>query len=253
MRVAYFSPAPDSRSGIADYSSLLLPALDRRVNVVVARPGRFRRPPNADVALYHVGNDPDAHGWIVKALRRRPGVVVVQLRLRHLVAGLTLARGDSVGYLDAMERGHGLAGRFSRTAFSTTGSLRSGRHVPTRSRSPGRSCGWRPVSSPTRGTSRTGSEKPASTDHLANPAPGLAESERGARGDRRHAARRLLRPSERGKADPSTPACVLALPASPSDASLVLVGRPSSGSEALRFRRAPAGSTSTSTRTGSGR
>ena len=27
----------------------------------------------ADVALYHVGNDPDAHGWIVEALRRTPG------------------------------------------------------------------------------------------------------------------------------------------------------------------------------------
>jgi glycosyltransferase involved in cell wall biosynthesis len=31
--------------------------------------------------------------------------------LHHLVAGLTLARGDARGYLDAMERGHGLAGR----------------------------------------------------------------------------------------------------------------------------------------------
>jgi glycosyltransferase involved in cell wall biosynthesis len=101
-----------SRSGIADYSALLLPPLRRRLDVVVARPGRFRRPPRADVCLYHVGNDPDAHGWIVEALRRRPGVVVLhEYVLHHLVAGITLARGDARGYLDALEREHGLAGR----------------------------------------------------------------------------------------------------------------------------------------------
>ena len=112
MKVLYYSPLPPSRSGIADYSALLLPALRRRIEVVTARPGRFRRAPNADVALYHVGNDPEAHGWIVEALRRRPGVVVLhEIVLHHLVAGITLARGDAAGYLAAMERDHGLAGR----------------------------------------------------------------------------------------------------------------------------------------------
>src|SRR4249919_349415 len=112
MRVAYYSPLPPSRSGIADYSALLLPALEQRIDVEIVRPGRFRRTPKADVALYHVGNDPDAHGWIVEALRRRPGVVVLhEIVLHHLVAGITLARGDAVGYLAAMERDHGLAGR----------------------------------------------------------------------------------------------------------------------------------------------
>jgi glycosyltransferase involved in cell wall biosynthesis len=112
VKVAYYSPLPPSRSGIADYSALLLPALEGRVEVVLARPGRFRRAPKADVALYHVGNDPEAHGWIVEALRRRPGVVVLhELVLHHLVAGITLARGDAAGYLAAMERDHGLAGR----------------------------------------------------------------------------------------------------------------------------------------------
>ena len=36
MKVAYYSPLPPSRSGIADYSALLLPALRERVDVVVA-------------------------------------------------------------------------------------------------------------------------------------------------------------------------------------------------------------------------
>ena len=71
MKVAYYSPMPPSRSGIADYSALLLPELERRIDVAVAQPGRFKRAPAADVALYHVGNDADAHGWIVEALRRR--------------------------------------------------------------------------------------------------------------------------------------------------------------------------------------
>jgi glycosyltransferase involved in cell wall biosynthesis len=112
MQVAYYSPLPPERSGIADYSALLLPALAERLDVVVARPGRLHRAPRADLALYHVGNDPGTHGWIVDALRRRPGVVVLhEFVLHHLVAGITLARRKRAGYLDAMEREAGLAGR----------------------------------------------------------------------------------------------------------------------------------------------
>ena len=82
------------------------------IDVVVARPGRFRSGPPADVALYHVGNDAEAHGWIVEALRRRPGVVVLHdFVLHHLVVGLTFSRGDAAGYLAAMEREGGLVGR----------------------------------------------------------------------------------------------------------------------------------------------
>jgi glycosyltransferase involved in cell wall biosynthesis len=110
LRVAYYSPLPPSRSGIADYSALLLPALRERVDVVVAEQGR--RPPAADVSLYHVGNDPDAHAWIVDALRARPGVVVLhEYVLHHLISGMTIGRGDGRGYLDAMERELGVPGR----------------------------------------------------------------------------------------------------------------------------------------------
>jgi glycosyltransferase involved in cell wall biosynthesis len=125
MKVAYYSPMPPSRSGIADYSALLLPELEKRIDVVLARPGRFRRDPQADIALFHVGNDAEAHGWIVEALRRNgvgarlksgtdPGPAVVVLHdfvLHHLVVGLTFARGDAAGYLAAMEREDGLIGR----------------------------------------------------------------------------------------------------------------------------------------------
>ena len=44
VKVAYYSPLPPSRSGIADYSALLLPALRERVEeVVVARAGQAAR------------------------------------------------------------------------------------------------------------------------------------------------------------------------------------------------------------------
>ena len=111
MRVAYFSPMPPSHSGIADYSTLLVPALRERVEeLVVAQPGK--RVGHADVCLYHVGNDPDSHAWIVDELARRPGVVVLhEFVLHHLIAGMTIGRGDGRGYLDAMERDFGVAGR----------------------------------------------------------------------------------------------------------------------------------------------
>jgi glycosyltransferase involved in cell wall biosynthesis len=112
VKVAYFSPLPPERSGIADYSALLLPALEERMEVKVARRGKTKPPRGTDVALYHVGNNPEAHGWIVDALQRRPGIVVLHdFVLHHLVAGLTLGRGDVEGYLDAMQRDAGVIGR----------------------------------------------------------------------------------------------------------------------------------------------
>jgi glycosyltransferase involved in cell wall biosynthesis len=105
MKVAYYSPLPPSHSGIADYSALLLPKLRERVEVV--EPGK-----DADVALYHVGNDPAAHGWIVDALERRPGLVVLhEYVLHHLIAGITIGRGQGKRYLAAMEREKGVVGR----------------------------------------------------------------------------------------------------------------------------------------------
>jgi glycosyltransferase involved in cell wall biosynthesis len=112
VRVAYFSPMPPERSGIADYSALLLPALRARTDVTVVRRGARRPPRGTDVSLYHIGNNPDAHGWIVDALAREPGVVVLHdFALHHLVAGATLGRGNRDAYLDLLEREHGVVGR----------------------------------------------------------------------------------------------------------------------------------------------
>ena len=112
MKIALFSPMPPERSGIADYTSLLLPALRERAEILVVKRGAKRPPRGADLAVYHIGNDPAAHGWIVDALHRVPGAVVLHdFVLHHLVSGMTLARGDVRGYLDALERDGGLPAR----------------------------------------------------------------------------------------------------------------------------------------------
>ncbi|MGD0136268.1 MAG: hypothetical protein ABSE57_29840, partial [Bryobacteraceae bacterium] len=58
IKVAYFSPLPPARSGIADYSAALLDELKKLVDVEVfsSKPLSFN-PKNFDVALYQVGNN----------------------------------------------------------------------------------------------------------------------------------------------------------------------------------------------------
>ena len=103
---------PPSRSGIADYSTLLLPALRERVEeIVVAAPGK-RAPRGGRRALPRRQRPRRARLDRRRAARKRPGVVVLhEFVLHHLIAGITIGRGDGRGYLDAMERELGVAGR----------------------------------------------------------------------------------------------------------------------------------------------
>ncbi|MCX6391068.1 MAG: glycosyltransferase family 4 protein [Actinobacteria bacterium] len=112
MKVAYFSPMPPNTSGIADYSALLVPELAKLIDVEVISEPKRGMGKSGDIALYHVGNNPEHHGWIVEALRERPGLVVLHEHvLHHLVAGMTIALGDQDGYLRAMQRDAGVVGR----------------------------------------------------------------------------------------------------------------------------------------------
>ena len=112
MKVAYYSPMPPNTSGIADYSALLVPELAKLIDVeVFSEPGNTSGA-NSDIAVYHVGNNAEVHGWIVDQLRQRPGLVVLhESTLHHLIAGMTIVRGDREGYLDAMQRDAGVVGR----------------------------------------------------------------------------------------------------------------------------------------------
>lgn len=104
-----FSPLPPTRTGVAHYASMLLPALRKHLDVIaVSDP----RPPTPDSRqnIYHLGNNPH-HAWIYAEAMKTPGVVVLHdLVLHHLIVEMTLARGDVDGYVAAMEANHGQAG-----------------------------------------------------------------------------------------------------------------------------------------------
>jgi glycosyltransferase involved in cell wall biosynthesis/SAM-dependent methyltransferase len=105
IKVAYFSPLPPARSGIADYSAALLDELKKLVDVQVfeSKPASFN-PKNFDVALYQVGNNV-YHDFCYEAAMDYPGVVVVhEANLHHLIADITIKRGDWDAYMLAVEQ-----------------------------------------------------------------------------------------------------------------------------------------------------
>jgi glycosyltransferase involved in cell wall biosynthesis len=94
-RLAYVSPLPPEHSGIASYSSELIPALAEHydIDLIVSQPGVEGLPPDSfrdihdaawfmehghvyDRVLYHFGNS-HYHEYMVPLLRRHPGTVVL--------------------------------------------------------------------------------------------------------------------------------------------------------------------------------
>lgn len=104
MRVAFFSPLPPARSGIADYSEALIESLKPLVELeVFSGPHQSYDPARFDIALYHVGNN-GHHGFVYETALRHPGVVVMhESNLHHLMADLTIKRGDWDAYLRECE------------------------------------------------------------------------------------------------------------------------------------------------------
>jgi len=129
MRVAWFSPLPPAASGIADYSAELLPLIAEQVDLqLVTADGAEVTPAlrdlapvstldsfarrggggAVDVCLYQLGNNADFHAYMMPSLQRWPGVVVLhEFMLHHLIQGMTLARGDTAGYVEAMRYAYG--------------------------------------------------------------------------------------------------------------------------------------------------
>ncbi|MGZ8579593.1 MAG: hypothetical protein ACXWWX_08740, partial [Actinomycetota bacterium] len=110
-RVAYLSPMPPARTGIASYSATVLEGLDRigyrrRRDLDVIWPVR----PKHDVAIaryqlgvYHIGNNFEFHGDIYRLASLYPGIVVLHdLGLDDLTRAL-VASGDALGYLAGRE------------------------------------------------------------------------------------------------------------------------------------------------------
>jgi glycosyltransferase involved in cell wall biosynthesis/SAM-dependent methyltransferase len=112
MRLAFFSPLPPARSGIADYSQTLLESLKRLAEVEVfssaAQPFDASR---FDIALYQVGNN-GYHDFVYETALRHPGVVVMhESNLHHLMAEITIKRGDWDAYVRECEYNGGAKAR----------------------------------------------------------------------------------------------------------------------------------------------
>ena len=114
LSLAYFSPLPPARTGIADYSRELLPFLARRARVTLFTDA----PPTDDVrslaqypladygfrrwgydaALFQMGNS-EHHAPMVRVFRRYPGILVLHdAVLHHFLADQTAGRGNFPAY-----------------------------------------------------------------------------------------------------------------------------------------------------------
>ena len=132
MRVAYVSPFPPATSGIADYSTSLVPALVRdgldvtlfyEGEVAPARevdperralPARELRRHSGehDLVLYQLGNSAPHHAEAFRTLAEVPGVVVLhEYMLHHLIRAMTLDSGDPSAYVEEMRYCAGESGR----------------------------------------------------------------------------------------------------------------------------------------------
>ena len=95
---------PPSKSGIADYSGALADELQKNASVRIYSSNETSfDPTSADIPLYHIGNNP-WHDFCYENAMRHPGVVVMhEANLHHLMAHLTIKRGDWDGYVAECE------------------------------------------------------------------------------------------------------------------------------------------------------
>jgi glycosyltransferase involved in cell wall biosynthesis len=96
MTVGYFAPLPPARTGVADYAGALLHALRKHGDVKV---GAY----DADIALYHIGNN-QLHGTIYDRALTNPGIVILHdAVLQHFLLG----RLDQERYVDEFVYNYG--------------------------------------------------------------------------------------------------------------------------------------------------
>jgi glycosyltransferase involved in cell wall biosynthesis len=104
VKVGFFSPLPPAKSGIADYSAVLLDHLKNfaEVEAFASRPAHFD-PSQFDAIVYQLGNNPH-HSFVYEMAMEHPGIVVLhEANLHHLIADLTIGRGDWDAYVRAVE------------------------------------------------------------------------------------------------------------------------------------------------------
>ncbi len=134
MKLNWFSPLPPARSGISDYLWHVLPSLAERASLTLwtnqddwdsaleryATVKKYhgidefwRQVNQAEMTIYHVGNNPVFHGEIWELSTHHPGVIVLHdVALQHLFIEVFIQyHHDIAGYLASMERFYGKRGR----------------------------------------------------------------------------------------------------------------------------------------------
>jgi glycosyltransferase involved in cell wall biosynthesis len=105
-RMAYLSPMPPAKTGIATYSRAVLAGLhrtgfDKRNDIDVLWPLKRRYEatlPWYDIGIYHLGNNVEFHRDIYRHCIQTPGLVVLHdIALDDFVRGM-LAAGDPLGF-----------------------------------------------------------------------------------------------------------------------------------------------------------
>lgn len=105
-RVAYLSPMPPAKTGIASYSATVLEGLARigyrrrrELDVIwPVRPKHDAAMARYQLGVYHIGNNFEFHGDIYRLASLHPGIVVLHdLGLDDLTRAL-VANGDALGY-----------------------------------------------------------------------------------------------------------------------------------------------------------
>ncbi|HVT04559.1 MAG TPA: hypothetical protein VHL58_14430, partial [Thermoanaerobaculia bacterium] len=125
MKVAFLTPLPPVRSGIAQYSAMLLPALSGRLDVTAVVQQSLVDPRvgatidysrfvdikgSYDAVICQLGNNLH-HEFIFDFARQNRSIVVLHdLVLHHLIAEKTLARGNESAYIDELRRSEGALG-----------------------------------------------------------------------------------------------------------------------------------------------
>ncbi len=112
MKLAFFSPLPPARSGIADYSAALLGPLHSLAEIdVFESPALAGDLSQYDLLLYQMGNN-RYHAEIYECALDYPGVLVMhEANLHHLHAERTIKRGNWDAYVDEVAYDGGEAAR----------------------------------------------------------------------------------------------------------------------------------------------
>ncbi|MEH1843558.1 MAG: glycosyltransferase [Nostoc sp.] len=135
MKINWFSPLSPAKSGIAEYTSRLIPALQKHAEIVlwtdqqhwssylekyaIVRHYDLANIPwieinQADLNVYHIGNNSDFHFAIWQVSCQCPGLVVLHdVKLQHFFASIYLHREQKSNvdaYLFQMKKYYGIQG-----------------------------------------------------------------------------------------------------------------------------------------------